>query len=118
MRPLTVTITLRDEFGNPAFGADIETIESYIDSFAVGGATPDSMRWVEQNNGEYTIVWTAWVADENLVASLKLKTWATEIKSSPYGIQPVQRQTQSTVSRTKRYISWGYLVTVVLKYPG
>ncbi|WP_460905860.1 hypothetical protein, partial [Staphylococcus aureus] len=59
--PLTVTITLRDEFGNPALGLTSEVIESYIDSFAVGGATPDSMRWVEQNNGEYTIVWTAWV---------------------------------------------------------
>ncbi|HGX8824624.1 TPA: inverse autotransporter adhesin IatC, partial [Escherichia coli] len=86
--PLTVTITLRDEFGNPALGLTSEVIESYIDSFAVGGATPDSMQWVEQNNGEYTIVWTAWVAEENLVASLKLKTWATEIKSSLYGIQP------------------------------
>ncbi|HAX2523792.1 TPA: hypothetical protein JXD42_002035, partial [Escherichia coli] len=72
--PLTVTITLRDEFGNPALGLTSEVIESYIDNFAVGGATPDSMQWVEQNNGEYTIVWTAWVAEENLVASLKLKT--------------------------------------------
>ncbi|EII4852619.1 Ig-like domain-containing protein, partial [Escherichia coli] len=96
--PLTVTITLRDEFGNPALGLTSEVIESYIDSFAVGGATPDSMRWVEQNNGEYTIVWTAWVADENLVASLKLKTWATEIKSSLYGIQPgAAAKTQSTI---------------------
>ncbi len=69
--PLTVTVTLRDEFGNPAFGLTSEVIESYIDSFAVGGATPDSMQWVEQNNGEYTIVWTAWGAEENLVASLK-----------------------------------------------
>ncbi|WP_336151737.1 inverse autotransporter adhesin IatC, partial [Escherichia coli] len=86
--PLTVTVTLRDEFGNPAFGLTSEVIESYIDSFAVGGATPDSMQWVEQNNGEYTIVWTAWGAEENLVASLKLKTWAAEIKSSLYGIQP------------------------------
>ncbi|HDV5176370.1 TPA: Ig-like domain-containing protein, partial [Escherichia coli] len=68
--PLTVTITLRDEFGNPALGLTSEVIESYIDSFAVGGATHDAMRWVEQNNGEYTIVWTAWVAEENLVASL------------------------------------------------
>ncbi|HDV0920485.1 TPA: Ig-like domain-containing protein, partial [Escherichia coli] len=76
--PLTVTVTLRDEFGNPAFGLTSEVIESYIDSFAVGGATPDSMQWVEQNNGEYTIVWTAWGAEENLVASLKLKTWAAE----------------------------------------
>ncbi|EPY0544434.1 inverse autotransporter adhesin IatC, partial [Escherichia coli] len=82
--PLTVTVTLRDEFGNPAFGLTSEVIESYIDSFAVGGATPDSMQWVEQNNGEYTIVWTAWGAEENLVASLKLKTWAAEIKSSLY----------------------------------
>ena len=47
--PLTVTVTLRDEFGNPAFGLTSEVIESYIDSFAVGGATPDSMQWVEQN---------------------------------------------------------------------
>ncbi|VDY96983.1 putative invasin [Escherichia coli] len=60
--PLTVTITLRDEFGNPALGLTSEVIESYIDNFAVGGATSDSMQWVEQNNGEYTIVWTAWVA--------------------------------------------------------
>ncbi|WP_250694660.1 Ig-like domain-containing protein, partial [Escherichia coli] len=52
--PLTVTITLRDEFGNPALGLTSEVIESYIDNFAVGGATPDSMQWVEQNNGEYT----------------------------------------------------------------
>ncbi|WP_345765300.1 inverse autotransporter adhesin IatC [Escherichia coli] len=53
--PLTVTITLRDEFGNPALGLTSEVIESYIDNFAVGGATPDSMRWVEQNNGEYSM---------------------------------------------------------------
>ncbi|WP_310795770.1 inverse autotransporter adhesin EaeX/Air [Escherichia coli] len=32
--PLTVTITLRDEFGNPALGLTSEVIESYIDSFA------------------------------------------------------------------------------------
>uniref|UniRef100_UPI003CCB7402 Ig-like domain-containing protein n=1 Tax=Escherichia coli TaxID=562 RepID=UPI003CCB7402 len=83
--PLTVTVTLRDEFGNPALGLTSEVIESYIDNFAVGGATPDSLYWVEQNSGEYTIVWTAWVAEENLVASLKLKTWAMEIKSSLYG---------------------------------
>ncbi|HGU8314827.1 TPA: Ig-like domain-containing protein, partial [Escherichia coli] len=100
--PLTVTITLRDEFGNPALGLTSEVIESYIDNFAVGGATPDSMQWVEQNNGEYTIVWTAWVAEENLVASLKLKTWATEIKSSLYGIQPgAAAQTQSTIVTDK-----------------
>ncbi|XTH81815.1 inverse autotransporter adhesin IatC [Escherichia coli] len=106
--PLTVTVTLRDEFGNPAFGLTSEVIESYIDSFAVGGATPDSMQWVEQNNGEYTIVWTAWGAEENLVASLKLKTWAAEIKSSLYGIQQVQRQKlNQRLSRTKRYISLG-----------
>ncbi|MBC9359778.1 Ig-like domain-containing protein [Escherichia coli] len=116
--PLTVTITLRDEFGNPALGLTSEVIESYIDSFAVGGATPDSMRWVEQNNGEYTIVWTAWVADENLVASLKLKTWATEIKSSLYGIQPgAAAKTQSTIVADKTiYIAGDSItVTVVLK---
>ncbi|HFU0563896.1 TPA: inverse autotransporter adhesin IatC [Escherichia coli] len=116
--PLTVTITLRDEFGNPALGLTSEVIESYIDSFAVGGATPDSMRWVEQNNGEYTIVWTAWVADENLVASLKLKTWATEIKSSLYGIQPgAAAKTQSTIVPDKTiYIAGDSItVTVVLK---
>ncbi|EPZ5178606.1 Ig-like domain-containing protein, partial [Escherichia coli] len=116
--PLTVTITLRDEFGNPALGLTSEVIESYIDSFAVGGATPDSMRWVEQNNGEYTIVWTAWVADENLVASLKLKTWATEIKSSIYGIQPgAAAKTQSTIVADKTiYIAGDSItVTVVLK---
>ncbi|ENS1567923.1 Ig-like domain-containing protein [Escherichia coli] len=116
--PLTVTITLWDEFGNPALGLTSEVIESYIDSFAVGGATPDSMRWVEQNNGEYTIVWTAWVADENLVASLKLKTWATEIKSSLYGIQPgAAAKTQSTIVADKTiYIAGDSItVTVVLK---
>ena len=116
--PLTVTITLRDEFGNPALGLTSEVIESYIDNFAVGGATPDSMRWVEQNNGEYTIVWTAWVADENLVASLKLKTWATEIKSSLYGIQPgAAGKTQSTIVADKTiYIAGDSItVTVVLK---
>ncbi|HID6258424.1 TPA: inverse autotransporter adhesin IatC [Escherichia coli] len=116
--PLTVTITLRDEFGNPALGLTSEVIESYIDSSAVGGATPDSMRWVEQNNGEYTIVWTAWVADENLVASLKLKTWATEIKSSLYGIQPgAAAKTQSTIVADKTiYIAGDSItVTVVLK---
>ncbi len=116
--PLTVTITLRDEFGNPALGLTSEVIESYIDSFAVGGATPDSMRWVEQNNGEYTIVWTAWVADENLVASLKLKTWATEIKSSLYVIQPgAAAKTQSTIVADKTiYIAGDSItVTVVLK---
>ncbi|HBA8759878.1 TPA: hypothetical protein J1180_002906, partial [Escherichia coli] len=116
--PLTVTITLRDEFGNPALGLTSEVIESYIDSFTVGGATPDSMRWVEQNNGEYTIVWTAWVAEENLVASLKLKTWAAEIKSSLYGIQPgAAAKTQSTIVADKTiYIAGDSItVTVVLK---
>ena len=116
--PLTVTVTLRDEFGNPALGLTSEVIESYIDSFAVGGATPDSMRWVEQNNGEYTIVWTAWVAEENLVASLKLKTWATEIKSSLYGIQPgAAAKNQSTIVADKTiYIAGDSItVTVVLK---
>ncbi|MCV9179872.1 inverse autotransporter adhesin IatC [Escherichia coli] len=116
--PLTVTITLRDEFGNPALGLTSEVIESYIDSFAVGGATPDSMRWVEQNNGEYTIVWTAWVAEENLVASLKLKTWAEEIKSSLYGIQPgAAAKNQSTIVTDKTiYIAGDSItVTVVLK---
>ncbi|MFP2679812.1 inverse autotransporter adhesin EaeX/Air, partial [Escherichia coli] len=116
--PLTVTVTLRDEFGNPAFGLTSEVIESYIDSFAVGGATPDSMQWVEQNNGEYTIVWTAWVAEENLVASLKLKTWAAEIKSSLYGIQPgAAAKSQSTIVADKTiYIAGDSItVTVVLK---
>nr|HEK8195414.1 Ig-like domain-containing protein [Escherichia coli] len=116
--PLTVTITLRDEFGNPALGLASEVIESYIDNFAVGGATPDSMRWVEQNNGEYTIVWTAWVAEENLVASLKLKTWAEEIKSSLYGIQPgAAAKNQSTIVTDKTiYIAGDSItVTVVLK---
>ncbi|HEG2007912.1 TPA: Ig-like domain-containing protein [Escherichia coli] len=116
--PLTVTVTLRDEFGNPAFGLTSEVIESYIDNFAVGGATPDSMQWVEQNNGEYTIVWTAWVAEENLVASLKLKTWAAEIKSSLYGIQPgAAAKTQSTIVADKTiYIAGDSItVTVVLK---
>ncbi|EIG0663056.1 Ig-like domain-containing protein [Escherichia coli] len=116
--PLTVTITLRDEFGNPALGLTSEVIESYIDNFAVGGATPDSMRWVEQNNGEYTIVWTAWVAEENLVASLKLKTWAEEIKSSLYGIQPgAATKNQSTIVTDKTiYIAGDSItVTVVLK---
>ena len=116
--PLTVTITLRDEFGNPALGLTSEVIESYIDNFAVGGATPDSMRWVEQNNGEYTIVWTAWVAEENLVASLKLKTWAEEIKSSLYGIQPgAAAKNQSTIVTDKTiYIAGDSItVTVVLK---
>ncbi|HDJ9645102.1 TPA: Ig-like domain-containing protein [Escherichia coli] len=116
--PLTVTITLRDEFGNPALGLTSEVIESYIDSFAVGGATHDAMRWVEQNNGEYTIVWTAWVVEENLVASLKLKTWATEIKSSLYGIQPgAAAKTQSTIVADKTiYIAGDSItVTVVLK---
>ncbi|MED0312810.1 Ig-like domain-containing protein, partial [Escherichia coli] len=116
--PLTVTVTLRDEFGNPALGLTSEVIESYIDNFAVGGATPDSMQWVEQNNGEYTIVWTAWVAEENLVASLKLKTWAAEIKSSLYGIQPgAAAKTQSTIVADKTiYIAGDSItVTVVLK---
>ncbi|MCM2844034.1 inverse autotransporter beta domain-containing protein [Escherichia coli] len=116
--PLTVTITLRDEFGNPALGLTSEVIESYIDNFAVGGTTSDSMQWVEQNNGEYTIVWTAWVAEENLVASLKLKTWATEIKSSLYGIQPgAAEKTQSTIVADKTiYIAGDSItVTVVLK---
>lgn len=90
--PLTVTITLRDEFGNPALGLTSEVIESYIDSFAVGGATPDSMRWVEQNNGEYTIVWTAWVAEENLVASLKLKHGQRRLSPRYTEYNRVQRQ--------------------------
>ncbi len=115
--PLTVTITLRDEFGNPALGLTSEVIESYIDSFAVGGATPDSMRWVEQNNGEYTIVWTAWVAEENLVASLKLKTWATEIKSSLYGIQPgAAAKNQSTIVADKTIYIAGDSITVTVVF--
>ncbi|ELX6120296.1 Ig-like domain-containing protein [Escherichia coli] len=116
--PLTVTVTLRDEFGNPVLGLTSEVIESYIDNFAVGGATPDSLYWVEQNSGEYTIVWTAWVAEENLVASLKLKTWAMEIKSSLYGIQPgAAAQTQSTIvtDKTKYIAGDSITVTVVLK---
>ncbi|MHA0277887.1 inverse autotransporter adhesin IatC [Escherichia coli] len=116
--PLTVTITLRDEFDNPALGLTSEVIESYIDNFTVGGATHDAMLWVEQNNGEYTIVWTAWVAEENLVASLKLKTWAEEIKSSLYGIQPgAAAKTQSTIVADKTiYIAGDSItVTVVLK---
>ncbi|EFN4607681.1 hypothetical protein FQG13_17025, partial [Escherichia coli] len=116
--PLTVTVTLRDEFGNPALGLTSEVIESYIDNFAVGGATPDSLQWVEQNNGEYTIVWTAWVAEENLVASLKLKTWGTEIKSSLYGIQPgAAAKSQSTIvtDKTKYIAGDSITVTVVLK---
>ncbi|AVS45712.1 hypothetical protein C7A99_02440 [Escherichia coli] len=116
--PLTVTITLRDEFDNPALGLTSEVIESYIDNFTVGGATHDAMQWVEQNNGEYTIVWTAWVAEENLVASLKLKTWAEEIKSSLYGIQPgAAAKTQSTIVADKTiYIAGDSItVTVVLK---
>ncbi|HGC5367033.1 TPA: Ig-like domain-containing protein, partial [Escherichia coli] len=116
--PLTVTITLRDEFDNPALGLTSEVIESYIDNFTVGGATHDAMQWVEQNNGEYTIVWTAWVAEENLVASLKLKIWATEIKSSLYGIQPgAAEKTQSTIvtDKTKYIAGDSITVTVVLK---
>ncbi|EGL0725793.1 hypothetical protein INM20_004078, partial [Escherichia coli] len=116
--PLTVTVTLRDEFGNPALGLTSEVIESYIDNFAVGGATPDSLQWVEQNNGEYTIVWIAWVAEENLVASLKLKTWAAEIKSSLYGIQPgAAAKSQSTIvtDKTKYIAGDSITVTVVLK---
>ncbi|HEI3692495.1 TPA: Ig-like domain-containing protein [Escherichia coli] len=116
--PLTVTVTLRDEFGNPALGLTSEVIESYIDNFAVGGATPDSLQWVEQNNGEYTIVWTAWVAEENLVASLKLNTWGTEIKSSLYGIQPgAAAKSQSTIvtDKTKYIAGDSITVTVVLK---
>ncbi|HAH7006989.1 TPA: hypothetical protein HIB82_003732 [Escherichia coli] len=116
--PLTVTVTLRDEFGNPALGLTSEVIESYIDNFAVGGATPDSLQWVEQNNGEYTIVWTAWVAEENLVTSLKLKTWGTEIKSSLYGIQPgAAAKSQSTIvtDKTKYIAGDSITVTVVLK---
>ncbi|HHX4699024.1 TPA: Ig-like domain-containing protein, partial [Escherichia coli] len=116
--PLTVTITLRDEFDNPALGLTSEVIESYIDNFAVGGATADSLQWVEQNNGEYTIVWTAWVAEENLVASLKLKTWGTEIKSSLYGIQPgAAAKSQSTIvtDKTKYIAGDSITVTVVLK---
>lgn len=105
---LTVTVTLRDEFGNPALGLTSGVIESYIDNFTVGGAVPDSMQWVEQNNGEYTMIWTAWFAEKNLVASLKLKTWATEINSALYGIQPgAAAKLSPRLSRTKRYISLG-----------
>ncbi|HBI2623182.1 TPA: acylphosphatase, partial [Escherichia coli] len=67
---------------------------------------------------EYTIVWTAWVAEENLVASLKLKTWAMEIKSSLYGIQPgAAAKTQSTIvtDKTKYIAGDSITVTVVLK---
>ncbi len=115
--PLTVTITLRDEFGNPALGLTSEVIESYIDSFAVGGATPDSMRWVEQNNGEYTIVWTAWVADENLVASLKLKHGQRRLSPRYTGYNRCSGKTQSTIVADKTiYIAGDSItVTVVLK---
>ncbi|WP_289628466.1 hypothetical protein, partial [Escherichia coli] len=63
-------------------------------------------------------VWTAWGAEENLVASLKLKTWAAEIKSSLYGIQPgAAAKTQSTIVADKTiYIAGDSItVTVVLK---
>ncbi|MCV8591184.1 inverse autotransporter adhesin IatC, partial [Escherichia coli] len=69
--PLTVTITLRDEFGNPALGLTSEVIESYIDSFAVGGATPDSMRWVEQNNGELQFCFTVCYIKHQMVFTMR-----------------------------------------------
>ncbi|HEC3577546.1 inverse autotransporter adhesin IatC [Escherichia coli] len=112
---LTVTVTLRDEFGNPALGLTSGVIESYIDNFTVGGAVPDSMQWVEQNNGEYTMVWTAWFAEKNLVASLKLKTWATEINSALYGIQPgAAAKTQSTIITDKTVYIAGESITVTV----
>ncbi|EOQ7864853.1 inverse autotransporter adhesin IatC [Escherichia coli] len=112
---LTVTVTLRDEFGNPALGLTSGVIESYIDNFTVGGAVPDSMQWVEQNNGEYTMIWTAWFAEKNLVASLKLKTWATEIDSALYGIQPgAAAKTQSTIITDKTVYIAGESITVTV----
>ncbi|EGO7541133.1 hypothetical protein GBE33_18840 [Escherichia coli] len=112
---LTVTVTLRDEFGNPALGLTSGVIESYIDNFTVGGAVPDSMQWVEQNNGEYTMIWTAWFAEKNLVASLKLKTWATEINSALYGIQPgAAAKTQSTIITDKTVYIAGESITVTV----
>ncbi|HBB9695314.1 TPA: Ig-like domain-containing protein [Escherichia coli] len=112
---LTVTVTLQDEFGNPALGLTSGVIESYIDNFTVGGAVPDSMQWVEQNNGEYTMIWTAWFAEKNLVASLKLKTWATEINSALYGIQPgAAAKTQSTIITDKTVYIAGESITVTV----
>ncbi|MCZ8654803.1 inverse autotransporter beta domain-containing protein [Escherichia albertii] len=84
---IIVTVMFRDEYGNPVPGLAAKLAGSYLETYEVGGVdVPDSDGWAEHNNGEYTMIWTAKFAQENLVAKLKLITWDGEITSSLYKI--------------------------------
>lgn len=84
---IIVTVMFRDEYGNPVPGLAAKLAGSYLETYEVGGVdVPDSDRWADHNNGEYTMIWTAKFAQENLVAKLKLITWDGEITSSLYKI--------------------------------
>ncbi|MEQ1926141.1 inverse autotransporter beta domain-containing protein [Escherichia albertii] len=84
---IIVTVMFRDEYGNPVPGLAAKLAGSYLETYEVGGVdVPDSDGWADHNNGEYTMIWTAKFAQENLVAKLKLITWDGEITSSLYKI--------------------------------
>ncbi|WP_105198391.1 inverse autotransporter beta domain-containing protein [Escherichia albertii] len=84
---IIVTVIFRDEYGNPVPGLAAKLAGSYLETYEVGGVdVPDSDGWADHNNGEYTMIWTAKFAQENLVAKLKLITWDGEITSSLYKI--------------------------------
>ncbi|WDB78904.1 inverse autotransporter beta domain-containing protein [Escherichia albertii] len=84
---IIVTVMFRDEYGNPVPGLAAKLAGSYLETYEVGGVdVPDSDGWADHNNGEYTMIWTAKFAQENLAAKLKLITWDGEITSSLYKI--------------------------------
>ncbi|MCZ8558686.1 inverse autotransporter beta domain-containing protein, partial [Escherichia albertii] len=84
---IIVTVMFRDEYGNPVPGLAAKLAGSYLETYEVGGVdVPDSDGWADHNNGEYTMIWTAKFAQENLVAKLNLITWDGEITSSLYKI--------------------------------
>ncbi|HEB1256000.1 TPA: hypothetical protein RY369_004633, partial [Escherichia albertii] len=84
---IIVTVMFRDEYGNPVPGLAAKLAGSYLETYEVGGVdVPDSDGWADHNNGEYTMIWTAKFAQENLVPKLKLITWDGEITSSLYKI--------------------------------
>ncbi|QSZ99567.1 hypothetical protein FYK27_19155 [Escherichia albertii] len=86
---IIVTVMFRDEYGNPVPGLAAKLAGSYLETYEVGGVdVPDSDGWADHNNGEYTMIWTAKFAQENLAAKLKLITWDGEITSTRYKIIP------------------------------
>lgn len=86
---IIVTVMFRDEYGNPVPRLAAKLAGSYLETYEVGGVdVPDSDGWADHNNGEYTMIWTAKFAQENLAAKLKLITWDGEITSTRYKIIP------------------------------